>query len=200
MLLLLVASLPLAHSARACMQLGCLTTHRRLDEAAAKPAAPVAKPAAPAAKVVPPVALSPAFSVESSVPAATNSTGGGKGGKHKGEKHDRPPRKHRTIPGWFIATLCAPRAPLRRPLSARTIPPLTRRRCLLGLVVPAALVLMLAAHKRRTGGSGTPGAVSTTEPMEEGGFADDNEPDSPRHDPFASAFAAPDEVEEERQI
>lgn len=62
--------------------------------------------------------------------------------------------------------------------------------CVLALVVPVSIAVLLIAYKRRSEASGgTPGVVSTQEPMEEG-FPDD-EPDSPRApDPFASAFAS----------
>ena len=75
------------------------------------------------------------------------------------------------------------------------------RSCVLALVVPVAIAVLIIAYKRRSeAGGGAPGAVSTQEPMEDG-FADD-EPDSPRPDPFASAFAAGggDDDEDDRRL
>ena len=73
--------------------------------------------------------------------------------------------------------------------------------CILGLAVPIGLVLLLMLYKRRQEAAGTGGLsapVSTQEPWAQ----DDNgdAPDSPRPDPYASAFAGVDDSEENAKL
>jgi hypothetical protein len=73
--------------------------------------------------------------------------------------------------------------------------------CLLGLGVPIGTVVLLMLHKRRqeaAGAGGSSAPVSTQEPWAQDD--DDDAPDSPRPDPYASAFAGVDDDEEDAKL
>ena len=73
--------------------------------------------------------------------------------------------------------------------------------CLLGLAVPIGLVVLLMLYKRRkeaAGAGGSSAPVSTKEPWAQDD--DDDAPDSPRPDPYASAFAGADDDEENAKL
>lgn len=172
-----------------------LKTDRRLDGAAA-PASNVAAPsntaapkaAAPtpkAALTVAPKATAPALASKAAAPtaaapkaaAASNATS-----KPKRVKVDKPKRARgegrHGMPTWLVVTMC-----------------------LLGLAVPIGLVVLLMLYKRRqeaAGAGGSSAPVSTKEPWAQDD--DDDAPDSPRPDPYASAFAGADDDEENAKL
>jgi len=67
--------------------------------------------------------------------------------------------------------------------------------CVLGLVVPIVGALIMIYKRGKQTDQAAPSQVSTNEPVGEY----DDEPDSPRPDPFASAFGAQGEDEEEER-
>ena len=176
-----------------------LKTDRRLDGAAA-PASNVAAPsntaapkaAAPtpkAALTVAPKATAPALASKAAAPtaaapkaaAASNATS-----KPKRVKVDKPKRTRgegrHGMPTWLVVTMC-----------------------LLGLAVPIGLVVLLMLYKRRqeaagAGGSSAPHSVSTKEPWAQDDDDAGSGPDSPRPDPYASAFAGADDDEENAKL
>ena len=167
-----------------------LKTDRRLDGAAA-PASNVAAPsntaapkaAAPtpkAALTVAPKATAPALASKAAAPTAaapSNATSKPKRAKVDKPKRARGEGRH-GMPTWLVVTMC-----------------------LLGLAVPIGLVVLLMLYKRRqeaAGAGGSSAPVSTKEPWAQDD--DDDAPDSPRPDPYASAFAGADDDEENAKL
>ena len=176
-----------------------LKTDRRHLDGAAAPVSNVAAPsnaaapktAAPkaAALTIAPKATAPALAVKAAAPtaaapkaaAASNATS-----KPKRVKVDKPKRTRgegrHGMPTWLVVTMC-----------------------LLGLAVPIGLVVLLMLYKRRqeaagAGGSSAPHSVSTKEPWAQDDDDAGSGPDSPRPDPYASAFAGADDDEENAKL
>ena len=147
---------------------------RRLEEAA-KAGAPPPPSAASPPGLAPPTASS--VQEDKAKKETASSAKGDKAKKEKAERHadrpKRPPKAGHGMPTWLLVLLC-----------------------FLAVFLPVGVVLLMVAYKRRQdaaagsqAGGAASGAVATQDP-------DDDEPDSPRHDPYASAFAAQDDDEE----
>ena len=158
------------------------TDRRHLDGAAAPaPAASnVAAPSNTAALAVAPKATAPALPSKAAAPttaAPSNATSKPKRAKVDKPKRARGEGRH-GMPTWLVVTMC-----------------------LLGLAVPIGLVVLLMLYKRRqeaAGAGGSSAPVSTKEPWAHDD--DDDAPDSPRPDPYASAFAGADDDEENAKL
>ena len=167
-----------------------LKTDRRLLDGAAAPVSNMAAPsnvaapksAAPkaAALAVAPKATAPALASKAAAPttaAPSNATSKPKRAKVDKPKRARGEGRH-GMPTWLVVTMC-----------------------LLGLAVPIGLVVLLMLYKRRqeaAGAGGSSAPVSTKEPWAHDD--DDDAPDSPRPDPYASAFAGADDDEENAKL
>ena len=138
--------------------------------------------AAPASNATAPKAAAPTIAPKAEAPKAAAPSNANATSKPKRVKVDKPNRakgegRHGMSTGLVVTM------------------------CILGLAVPIGLVLLLMLYKRRQEAAGTGGLsapVSTQEPWAQ----DDNgdAPDSPRPDPYASAFAGVDDSEENAKL